>query len=129
MTKAQAEAAPKQVQVQNLTRGQTLVTAGRVADNAWTRFRGLIGQPPLAPGEGLLIVPCSSIHTHLMGFAIDVVYVNAALEVVGIDRNLKPWRFGRLYRRVRLVIELPPGTASQTGTQAGDQLQVLGYEL
>ena len=129
MTQANSDRTDSQLTVENLTRGQTLVAAGRVADNTWTRFRGLIGQPPLAPGEGLLIVPCSSIHTHFMGFAIDVVYVNAAGKVVGIDENLKPWRFGRFYRRVRFVIELPPGTASQTGTQVGDQLQVVGYEL
>jgi uncharacterized protein len=119
--------APPTIRVENASRGATLVTRGRAADNSWTRFRGLIGHPPLAEGEGLLIVPCSSIHTHFMGFPIDVLYVNAEQEVVGVDRDLKPWRFGRFYRRVRYVIELPAGTAAATGTQVGDRLQVEGY--
>jgi uncharacterized protein len=117
------------VRVENLTSGETLVTAGRVADNSWTRFRGLIGHPPLAKGEGLLIVPCSSIHTHFMGFPIDVLYVHADHKIVGIDRDLRPWRFGRFYRRVRYVLELPAGAVAATGTEVGDQLQVAGYDF
>ena len=112
-----------------MTRGQNLATAGRVADTFWTRLRGLLGSKPLAPGEGLLVVPCKSVHTHFMRFPIDVLYVNEAREVVGIDQNLPPWRFGRFYRRVRFVVELPAGTAQATGSQVGDQLQVQGYEV
>jgi uncharacterized protein len=115
-----------EVRVENVTRGKTVVNNGRVANSPWTRFRGLIGHPPLAEGEGLLIVPCSSIHTHFMGFPIDVLYVNAEQEVVGVDRDLKPWRFGRFYRRVRYVIELPAGTAAATGTEVGDRIEVQG---
>jgi len=115
--------------VENLTRGQMLVTAGRVADTMWTRMRGLIGRQSLRPGEGLLIVPCRSVHTQFMGFPIDVLYVSAAKEVVGIDRNLAPWRFGRFYRGVRFVIELPAGTADATGTEIGDRLDVRGYQV
>jgi uncharacterized membrane protein (UPF0127 family) len=112
------------LRVSNVTRGEELVSAGRVADNAWTRFRGLIGSQPLAPGEGLMIVPCSSIHTHFMSFPIDVLYVNRDDVVVGIDQHLRPWRFGHLHRRVRFVIELPAGTVEATGTRVGDQLQI-----
>ena len=54
--------------VVNATRGQTLVAAGKVADRFWSRLRGLIGGPLLKTGEGLLITPCNSVHTHFMGF-------------------------------------------------------------
>jgi hypothetical protein len=114
------------LQARNLTRGTTLVSAGRVARSFFARLRGLMGSAPLAPGEGLLIIPCSSVHTHFMRFPIDVLYVNARGEVVGIDPALTPWRFGHFYRRVRFVIELPAGTAQSTATQVGDRLDVLG---
>ena len=117
------------MRIENLTRGQTLVTAGRVADNYWSRFRGLIGSKPLQAGEGLLIVPCSSIHTHFMSFPIDVLYLNREGEVVGIDHSLPPWRLGRFYKRVRCVLELPAGTAQATGSVVGDKLQVEGFDL
>ena len=129
MPQTSEEQPAQAVRVENLTREQTLVSEGRVADGEWTRLRGLIGHEPLEPGQGLLIVPCSSIHTHFMSFPIDVLFVDKSQIVVGINERLKPWRFGRLFRNVRFVIELPAGTIEQTGTQPGDQLQVQGYEI
>jgi uncharacterized membrane protein (UPF0127 family) len=117
------------VRVENLTRGEALVTAGQVADNYWTRMRGLIGHAPLVEEEGMLIVPCSSVHTHFMSFPIDVLYVDKAQKIVAIDHDMAPWRFGRIRRGVHFVIELRAGTASRTGTDVGDQLQVEGYEV
>ena len=78
----------------------------------WTSFAGLMGKPHLPSGEGLVIKPCSSIHTHFMRFPIDVIYVNKENVVVGVDRELKPWRFGRFYKKVHYVIELPAGAAA-----------------
>lgn len=117
------------VQVQNLTRGQMLVERGRVANTFWARLRGLMGSKPLAPGEGLLIVPCQSIHTHFMRFPIDVLYVSVAREVTGLEQALPPWRFGRWHRRAHFAIELPAGTIARTGTRLGDRLLVQGDDL
>ncbi len=117
------------IRVDNLSNQLTLVTAGRVADNHWARLRGLMGSKRMAPGEGLIITSCKSVHTHFMRFPIDVLYVNEAKEVVGIDQNLSPWRFGRFHRGVRFVIELPAGTVRATGTQLEDQLQLHGYTI
>ena len=118
-----------EIQIENVTRAQTLVTEGRVADNMWTRLRGLIGSKPLVTGQALLIMPCKSIHTHFMGFPIDVLYVDRAQQVVAIDEAMVPWRFGRIHRRARFVVELPAGTVAATGTEVGDELRVKGYDL
>jgi hypothetical protein len=115
--------------VENLTRGQTLVSAGCAADNAWTKLRGLIGSRPLAQGEGLLIPGSQSIHTHFMSFPIDVAYVDSAGKVIGLHHAIRPWRFGQFHLRSRLVVEMPAGTLKATGTQLGDQLQVHGYQF
>ena len=117
------------VRVTNTTRERIIVSSGRVADREWSRLRGLIGAEPLKDGEGLLIVPCSSIHTHFMSFPIDVLYVNRTLQVVAIDENMVPWRFGRLRRGVRFVIELPSGTARATGTEVGEAQRKTGREV
>ena len=129
MTRKRAQGRESPLRVVNLTREQTLVTGGQVADTCWSRLRGLIGSSPLAPGEGLLIVPCKAIHTHFMRFPIDVLYVDAGKEVVGIGHALPPWRFGRPYRPSRFVLELPAGTAKGTDTQVGDRLQIKGCEV
>jgi len=116
------------IRVQNLTRGQALVTAGRVADTFFTSLRGLIGHKPLTEGEGLVIVPSNSVHTHFMGFPIDVLYVDKAQKVVAMDQDMVPWRFGRIHLQARFVIELAAGAISATGTQVGDRLEVRGYD-
>jgi uncharacterized membrane protein (UPF0127 family) len=126
MIRKRAKGRESPLRVVNPTREQTLVTHGRVASTVWSRLRGLIGSSPLAPGEGLLIVPCKAIHTHFMRFPIDVLYVDAGKEVVRIGHALPPWRFGRLYRRSRFVLELPAGAAKNTDTQVGDRLQIKG---
>ena len=81
---------------------------------------------PLPPGAGLVIVPCSSIHTQFMRFPIDVLYVNKEDVIVGIDRNLRPWRIGRFYKKVHYVVELPAGGAE--ACQVGDRLETGGRE-
>ena len=110
--------------IHNLTRNTPIVTNGRVAADFITRFLGLMGSGPLAAGEGLLITRSNSIHTHFMRFRIDVLYVSRDDEVVHIDHAMPPWRFGRIHRTARYVVELPAGTAATTGTAIGDRIEV-----
>jgi uncharacterized protein len=115
---------PTSIRIENLTRRTTVVSAGRVADRFWPRLIGLMLARPLPSGAGLVIVPCSSIHTQFMRFPLDVLYVNKEDEIVGIDRNLRPWRIGRFYKKVHYVVELPAGGAERC--QVGDQLKIAG---
>jgi len=110
--------------VDNPSRGTTLVDRGKVADNVWTRFKGLIGVRDLPQGDGLAIIPCSGVHCMFMSIPIDVVYVSRDHRVAALDPNMKPWSVGRMHRGVHYVIELPAGTIARSGTQVGDQLRV-----
>lgn len=129
MIQSDTKRTPPEIRVENLSQQQTLVTRGRVADGFWTRMKGLIGSKPLGEGEALLIVPCSSIHSHFMGFPFDAVFADKELKVVGIHREMAPWRFGKIHRGAHFVIELPAGIVGATGTQEGDRLEVQGYEF
>ncbi len=64
----------------------------RVARSFAARARGLIGQGPLPPGEGLLIPRCNCIHTCFMRYAIDATFLDAQDRVVRRVRNIRPWR-------------------------------------
>jgi uncharacterized membrane protein (UPF0127 family) len=107
----------------NVTRGTTLATRVGVADRMLARMRGLIGRPPLHADEGLLITPCSGIHTFFMGFAIDAVFLAADGRVVAAVGPLPPWRMTKLYPAAECVLELPPGRVAATGTVAGDRIE------
>jgi len=112
------------MEIKNFTRDTSVVSNGHVASNFFTRFKGLMDATSLAEGDGLLIAPCNSIHTHFMRFPIDVLYVSKDGAVVAVDHAMAPWRFGRIHRRTHFVIELPAGTAAATGTEVGDRIEV-----
>ncbi|MEZ4864555.1 MAG: DUF192 domain-containing protein [Caldilineaceae bacterium] len=112
------------LQVTNITRHTKLIDKGRVARNPWTRLKGLIGVRHLAAGDGLLITRCKGVHCMFMSIPIDVLYVNKQDQVVAIDEAMPPWAVGRVRRHSHYVLELPAGTAAQSGTGVGDQLQV-----
>ncbi len=112
------------LRVDNITRNTVLVDRGRVANNYWTRLRGLVGVRRLDEGDGMAIIPCNGVHCMFMSIPIDVVYVTADDRVEAIDPEMKPWAVGRPHRGVRYVIELPAGMAARSGTQPGDQLRV-----
>ncbi len=110
------------VRVRNTTRHTVIAREARVANTFWTRLRGLIGRKYLAPGEGLVIVPCKGVHMWFMRFPIDVIYVGEGDRVVDVDENLRPWAIGRPRRESRYVVEVPAGTVAATGTRPGDRL-------
>jgi uncharacterized membrane protein (UPF0127 family) len=110
------------VRVINQTRASTLATSCEVARSFLARGRGLMGRDRLDPGAGLLIDPCSSIHTFFMRFPIDVVFIDRGRRVVGLHTALPPGRPFAGAWGARAVIELPAGTIADTATGVGDQL-------
>ena len=64
------------LQVTNPARSTVLASRLEVADSGPKRNKGLLGREGLAPGEGLWIVPCESVHTFFMRFPIDLVYLD-----------------------------------------------------
>ena len=79
-----------------------------IADSFSLRFRGLMMRSELAPGEGLLLKNCSSIHCFFMRFPIDVIYLDKEMKVVGKE-TVEPWRIGKLFKGARHVLELGKG--------------------
>ncbi|MGH9601780.1 MAG: DUF192 domain-containing protein [Terriglobales bacterium] len=111
----------------NKTRQTFLARELRVADTHWTRLRGLMGssQESFSPGHGLWIVPCHGVHTMMMRYAIDVVYLNEQNLVVQIEENVKPWRMTPMNLEAMTVLELPSHAVWNTGTKVGDQLEMV----
>lgn len=111
------------VQVRNQTRNTVLATAAEVADTSAKRRTGLLKHTRLEPGDGLWITPCESVHTFFMKFAIDLVYLDKRKRVRKVRHAVPPWRVSACFR-AHSILELPAGTAQQTGTQAGDELTI-----
>jgi len=119
---AAAAPAPR-VRVTLVRTGATVATAD-VADTPASRRRGLLGRTGLAPGAGLLIRPCSSIHTWFMRFPIDVVFLDRAGCVLKVVESLAPWGLASGGLRARDTLELPAGAAGAAGLRPGDALTI-----
>ncbi|HTH71657.1 MAG TPA: DUF192 domain-containing protein [Candidatus Saccharimonadales bacterium] len=94
-----------------------------IANRPLSRMRGLLGRRELTAGEGLLLAPAGSIHTHFMRFAIDAVFLDGDSRVVGVRSAMAPWHMARA-RGAKAVLELRAGEAQERGIQVGDVLQV-----
>jgi hypothetical protein len=109
----------------NQTRGTTVCEHAEIADNPWTRLRGLLGRSSLPPGNGMLITPSGSIHSAFMRFEFDAVFLDRELRVVRVAGRIPRWR-ARIARGARSVLELSSGEAERRGVQVGDELAVTG---
>ena len=61
-----------------------------VANTFRTRLRGLLGTDELAPHHALLITSTKSVHTLGMRMPLDLVWVGADGELVGLDEAVRP---------------------------------------
>ena len=109
--------------MRNQTRDAVLGDAIELADTSGKRRVGLLRHERLEPGEGLWIMPCESVHTFFMKFAIDLVYVDRKHKVRKVCHAVAPWRLSACLT-AHSILELPAGTIERTQTQAGDELLI-----
>ena len=109
--------------VRNQTRNTILAVAADLADTSEKRRTGLLKHDRLAPGQGLWIVPCESVHSFFMKFAIDLVYLDRNKKVRKIRHRMVPWRVSACLS-AHSILELPAGALAASGTLAGDQLEI-----
>lgn len=107
--------------VQNITRGTLIGNAIDSAETSAARRTGLLKHKSLGEGAGLWIIPCESVHTFFMKFAIDLIYLDRERRVRSVVRGLVPWRVS-MCLTAHSILELPPGTIDRTKTVKGDQL-------
>ena len=103
------------------------VTADKltIANNPFSRSKGLLGKAGLNKGEGLHIIPCNCIHSCFMKFKFDAVFINKKNEVVYLIEKMPAWQFSKVYFQAHSVIELPAGTIKETEIRIGDVLEFI----
>lgn len=106
----------------NSTRDAALGCRIRLADTWWSRLRGFLGRPEPIIGDGILLSPCSRIHTFGMRFAVDVLFLDQVGRVLETFPDFRPWRVTPRIQNSVYALELPVGTISVTGTRVGDRL-------
>lgn len=111
------------MQVKNATRQSLVGGSITVARTRRERKTGLLKHTSLQPGEGLWIVPCSSVHTFFMKFPIDLVYLDRKKVVRKVRHAVPAWRLSACLT-AHSILELPAGAAAAAGVQEGDRLEM-----
>lgn len=81
-----------------------------IATSIFARARGLLGTSA-SWGDGnrmLILVPCKSVHTIGMRYALDIAFVDRNGIVLRSERNVRPGRVLSC-RQATLVLERPHG--------------------
>jgi uncharacterized membrane protein (UPF0127 family) len=103
------------------TSGSLVLPRVWLARSAWERMRGLLGRPPLAADEGMLITRCGSVHTFGMRYALDLAFIDRDDRICKLVSALHPGRMAGSRSAVS-TLELAVGTLAATGLKAGDHV-------
>jgi uncharacterized protein len=113
-----------------LPNGEPLAPRAWASTSTFERAQGWLKREQVEPGEGLLIVPCNSIHTFGMRFAIDVAFLDRRGRVLKLAAQVAPGRFAwgpwsslLLPWRVQ-ALELPAGALAASGVAVGQVLRI-----
>jgi len=88
---------------------RVVVKQVKIADGYWSRLIGMQfrARPPC--GFGMLLAPCSSIHTFFVRFALDLVMLDRSGCVLEVRRGVRPWRIVLPTHRTYAILEVPSG--------------------
>jgi len=122
----QGRSASKYICVYNKTREKFVATHATVADGYFSRLVGLLGTTRrwARPGNGLWIVPSHGVHTIGMMYALDLIFLDRQLTVVGVEEHVRPFRISKVSFKAESVLELPVHTVFRTETRVGDQMEI-----
>ncbi len=100
-----------------------------VADTVAEQVRGLSGRESLRENEGMLFVyqvpHQASFWMKNMGFAIDIIWLDAEKRIVGIVPDVSPDTFPKMFSSpapVQYVLEVPAGWADRHGLTLGSSI-------
>lgn len=95
------------------------------ASSFFRRFMGLMYRKSIPHNHGLLLTPCSEIHTFGMRFDIDTVTMDKYGKVLFIDKAVKPNKVRKSIKNGHMVLELNAGVADEIGIMIGDCLKFI----
>jgi uncharacterized membrane protein (UPF0127 family) len=99
-----------------------------IADNTFSRLKGLIGKLRLRIDEGIWVVPSRGVHTVGVFFPLDLIYLDENNRVLHVVEHFPRFRISPLRTQSSSVLELPTHAIYSSQTQPGDQLVICPAE-
>jgi uncharacterized protein len=104
--------------------GREVARSVHMACSFTSRWSGRFRRVPGGEHERVLLVPCRSVHTIGMRFAIDVVFLSRQMKIVGLAAAIPPWRFKLAPSGTRWILQLAAGQIAAAGLTVGTHVLV-----
>lgn len=104
--------------------GITICKKMVMANSMFSRMKGLMFSTEFPDCDGLLLVPCNSIHTFFMLYPLDILFLDKNFKVIKSVYNLPPWRMTWIYFKAHQVLEMKAGTMIKN-IKSGDLLEAV----
>ena len=111
-------------QLINQSKNKTIFKTVESATSFKSRLLGLIGTKSLPKDKAICFPKCNWIHTFFMSMPIDVIYLDKAMRVTKIEKQLPPWRLPAPVLSARTVVESAAGVLNPNIIEVGDLLYV-----
>lgn len=102
--------------------GQVLWSEVVLAAGFWDRLQGLLGKSVLHEEQGLLLMPCASVHTWGMRFSLDIVFLDREQTVLACREGVKPYGL-KSCRGAWATLEVAAGSIARLGIVEGQRLE------
>jgi hypothetical protein len=86
------------------------------------RAQGLLFRKPLGLGQGLVINKCNSVHSFLMSYSLDIIFLDKFYNIKKTVSNFRPYRLAFCISASQ-VLELQAGEVERLKIKVGDQLK------
>lgn len=113
------------MQAINGNNGQRLAKRISFANTYAERLRIYSRASYWGTGDGLLIRRRLLSHTFFQRKPVDVIYLDHADVVIGIELNMKPYKLCRRMKDASSILKVPAGTVSRTGTRVGHKIRYM----
>ena len=118
----------KNFRVMNRTKS-TVLGECEIADTFFSRLRGTMFKKELKSGL-ILKLPStrsrsgSAIHMFFVRFPLDIIFADSDKKVVDVI-SIDPWKTYTPKKPAKYVIEMEKGTIESSGTEIGDELDIM----
>ncbi len=113
----------KKIKVFNSSKEIFVLQEVEVADSFWYRFKGLMGRAFLEEGKGMLIIPCSHVHTLGMKFSLDIAFLDSNNRVCHLLTGVPAGKLFLGSRYAASVLEAAAGSFAGQKLEQGDHLE------
>jgi len=111
------------MKVINTSNQKAVANNVKVANSIISRFIGLLNRSHLEENEGLLIIPCNSIHSFFMRFNFDAAFLDKSNKVRFLIKNMSSCKVSPVVFTAHSVLELPSGTIERAQINIDDTLE------